>query len=52
MCIIINADTYSRGNTVKIKLTVLAASIFMPEKTLRDRYSSVDSYFILYYNIT
>lgn len=34
MCIINNADTYSKGNTVKIKLIV-----------------SVDSYFILYYNI-
>lgn len=41
MCVIINTDTYSRGSIVKIKLTVLVASIFMPKKTLRDCYSSV-----------
>lgn len=35
MNIIINAVTYSRGNTVKIKLTVLVASIFMLQKNLK-----------------
>lgn len=51
MNIIINAVTYSRGNTVKIKLTVLVALIFMLQKNLKRSLQFNCLYFILYYNI-